>query len=643
MSHRGFDPERYAPRFCILALGFLLAGIWIDGPVGVLSLFTALALLLLACYSRDDGLLLFGPFVRYELVAIARRTRLILWRSLYALILLFILGWVYGTTLSSRGYSMWEATTVPIRKLAEFSEVFFTTFIIIQGLTAIFLAPGFMAEVIAEEKDRNRLQFLLATDLRNREIVFGKIAARIAYLFSFIFVGLPIIAMLPFFGGVDPAIVIASTLGILITIMGIMGLAIFATVFAKTAKQATGTVTGLMFLYMLIAGSAWLFEAFGYGGYRVVPFGRDPIIVRDVITWINAGNPISIISLISFNAFTGMPLEETMAWRLKQYATFHILILVLFGMMGITRLRFVAAMQSGGAAGVTQTSSKREATPPERPPVSDRPVLWKELHFSGGLRNRTKPERVVVGLLALASLIPAFCFVYAAINPAWARPEDMNVLLRVVTAAVACVFMLNSGAIASRSIAREKDRQTFDGLYLTGMDPREILWQKWLGAFASARWVFYWMLVTWMVAVATGALHILAIPAMIGSMLVYQSFMVSLGIRCSVRATNAEQANKKMHRMLMLIVLGVFVTMFFGQWLDSETFLSVVVLAEVPPAIIGILGFRGEDLEQWVRYGHMARGMIAVIISLAVYGFIARLLWQEAATEFEADPVKEGV
>jgi len=243
----------------------------------------------------------------------------------------------------------------------------------------------------------------------------------------------------------------------------------------------------------------------------------------------------------------------------------------------------------------------------------------------------------------IESLIPAFCFVYAAINPAWARPEDMNVLLRVVTAAVACVFMLNSGAIASRSIAREKDRQTFDGLYLTGMDPREILWQKWLGAFASARWVFYWMLVTWMVAVATGALHILAIPAMIGSMLVYQSFMVSLGIRCSVRATNAEQANKKMHRMLMLIVLGVFVTMFFGQWLDSETFLSVVVLAEVPPAIIGILGFRGEDLEQWVRYGHMARGMIAVIISLAVYGFIARLLWQEAATEFEADPVKEGV
>ena len=58
------------------------------------------------------------------------------------------------------------------------AEKYFTTFMVAQFITVVLLTPAYVAGAIAEEKDRKTLEFMLATDLLNREIVLSKLLAR---------------------------------------------------------------------------------------------------------------------------------------------------------------------------------------------------------------------------------------------------------------------------------------------------------------------------------------------------------------------------------------------------------------------------------------------------------------------------------
>src|SRR5439155_20537601 len=95
-------------------------------------------------------------------------------------------------------------------ELAEFGRCFFFVFIAIQSLTLAWLTPAYTARAIAAEKERQTLDALLATDLRNREIVLSPYVSRLANIIMLILAGLPILAILQFMGGVDPNLVLAG-------------------------------------------------------------------------------------------------------------------------------------------------------------------------------------------------------------------------------------------------------------------------------------------------------------------------------------------------------------------------------------------------------------------------------------------------
>src|SRR5207302_11017958 len=87
---------------------------------------------------------------------------------------------------------------------------FFSSFTVVQLIAVFLLTPSYVAGSIAEEKERKTLEFLLATDLRNREIVLSKFSSRLCNMLLFILTGLPILSALQFMGGVDPDLVVAS-------------------------------------------------------------------------------------------------------------------------------------------------------------------------------------------------------------------------------------------------------------------------------------------------------------------------------------------------------------------------------------------------------------------------------------------------
>src|SRR5262249_39200661 len=124
------------------------------------------------------------------------------------------------------------------REMAVFAESFFGTFMWIQFLVVILLTPAYTAAAIADEKDRKTLEFLLATDLENREIILSKWMSRMLNLSLLILAGLPVLSITQFLGGVDPDLVVAGFAGTAITMVSLAAISILNSVYAKKARDA---------------------------------------------------------------------------------------------------------------------------------------------------------------------------------------------------------------------------------------------------------------------------------------------------------------------------------------------------------------------------------------------------------------------
>src|SRR5262249_42525836 len=146
--------------------------VWFAGRLSLTQqvLGWGLWLLALAVFLRRGWLKLFGPVLFFHLVPLARRRRDFLGRSLYALFLLLV---PPQAALSAR-----RTGSFTTREAAQAAVTFFFTFMTVQVFVVALLTPAYVAGAVAEEKDRKTLEFLLATDLRNREIILSKLGAR---------------------------------------------------------------------------------------------------------------------------------------------------------------------------------------------------------------------------------------------------------------------------------------------------------------------------------------------------------------------------------------------------------------------------------------------------------------------------------
>src|SRR5439155_12316797 len=116
--------------------------------------------------------------------------------------------------------------------MAQFADEFAGRFLIVQMGAVLILTPAFTAGAIAEERQRHTLDALLVTHLTPGQIVAGKLAARLAHLLGVLLAGLPILALLPLWGGVDPGRVLAgfAASGVTMLSLGALGACVSARV-----------------------------------------------------------------------------------------------------------------------------------------------------------------------------------------------------------------------------------------------------------------------------------------------------------------------------------------------------------------------------------------------------------------------------
>ena len=147
-----------------------------------------------------------GPVFFHELRTVARRRRSYALRTALGLFLLYLMiqstnRWdpYASQSETNREYSPGELALIGMN--------LFGTVIWLQGIVILLLTPAFVAGTIAEDRQRKVLSYLLASPLSGAEIVLGKLAARLLNLVVLVAVGLPVVSIALFLGGVDPVAV----------------------------------------------------------------------------------------------------------------------------------------------------------------------------------------------------------------------------------------------------------------------------------------------------------------------------------------------------------------------------------------------------------------------------------------------------
>src|SRR4029079_3567954 len=113
-------------------------------------------------------------------------------------------------------------------------------FMLVQISMVVLLTPAYVAGAIAEEKDRRTLEFLMGTDVRNREIVLSKLLSRLANVTLFLLTGLPILSILQFVGGVDTELMLSGFAVTGVTMLALARVSILFSTLFQRPRDAIG-------------------------------------------------------------------------------------------------------------------------------------------------------------------------------------------------------------------------------------------------------------------------------------------------------------------------------------------------------------------------------------------------------------------
>lgn len=606
----------------------VLAGI-LHLPMRYQVVVYAAMILILAVLLRQGWLTLFGPVLFYDLVRIARRGRYTLLRIAYAILLFLVLWSTYAS------FTDHFSGSIPAQEMSKVASTFFFYFLIAQLAVVVLLTPVFTASAIAEEKDRKTLEFLLATDLRNREIVLSKLASRYCNLGLLVLTGLPILGLTQFMGGVDPDLVLAGFAVTGVTMASLAALSILQSVYAKKPRDAivltylaalayVGVSSLCMILQAPVPGfsSIWSF-AF------VLPFSWGQFTIGDMIETLNAGNIFVMYGKLSIALATKSSFADELLGLLRNYAVFHLAVGLGCAALGVWKLRAVA---------LHQTYGKPQKVPFRvrwlgRPACGKHPMIWKEIFAEPGIRLAWF-GRIVLGLLVGISMIPAvwiiIYFVYDLFEKGsswrgrswrmstgnsffdWLEElgQSMNIWVRIAGTAVAIILLLAVAVRAATTVSGERDRQTMDSLLTTTLDSTTILFGKLLGSVMSVRWGWLWLALIWGLGLVTTGLNVLALPLVVMGWIVFAVFVANLGLwfsascRTSLRASIWTIMTTLLcfggHWLCWLCCIPFFITG-GGPGKVFEDIAQFQLFGLTPPVSLGMLAFQGFEFHETPR------------------------------------------
>ena len=572
---------------------------------------------------------LFGPVFRYELVALARRGQQPRLRAL--LVGLLLVGLLVTYLREARGNEAAALTggvALTQRQSAAFAETFLVAFLAAQLVAVVLIAPAAAGGAITEEVERGTLDHLRASLLTDREIVLGKLAARLAFVAGVVLAGLPVLMLAMLFGGIDVRVVAA---GYAIAGMTAVSLGAYSLYHATTAD-------GLRVVLFRVYGAVGLLTFVG-GCCGCVP----------------GVAAVSPLSALGYTLYWGIvERADGLFWtNLGVFLFVHWVATVVLVHKAVGRVRAIPERRRvwGDVAHELARPYREALHGPQRgftvPWLGHAdPLLWKELHFAGRLSAADRETAVGCGAAVLAATVfglgmTAFIGSSVEIHRGTWTGQALTPVLRVVLTGGAMALGLVVGVRAAASVARERQEQTLDGLLTLPVDRAAVLRAKWV---APLVWVRPWLWAVAAVAVAGGALlaaHPVGLAVAVAQAASFLVFADTLGLWLSVRCRTVVRAT-------VLLLVGLM-----GAWIGPLLLAPLVAAAAGggPPgrivsdavATLSLPVGVWTSLMTWQEYRdprlpfETVRTLLAAAVTPVLYAAAVALMRRDAVRVFERE------
>jgi ABC-2 type transport system permease protein len=240
-----------------------------------------------------------NPVLARELTERFRGPRAMIVLSIYLLVIGGI-GIVVYRAESSIGNGFGGS---PVTELAGIGQSLFESTLLLTMVLVLFLVPGFTAGSITGERERQTLLPLQVTLMRPISIVFGKVAAAVAFTLLLVIATLPLLTLSYMIGGIR-LIEVFQGLGIvLLTAFAVAVLSVACSAWMRRVQTSTVVAYGLVVI--AVVGTI---AAFAIARQLDQSQGSDTV---DPPSFILASNPIVALASVvgddpyDFNEFGG--------------------------------------------------------------------------------------------------------------------------------------------------------------------------------------------------------------------------------------------------------------------------------------------------------------------------------------------------
>ena len=575
-----------------------------------------------------------GPVFNAELVTTSRRARYYAIRFLYGMILLYFVVEAASSPSNAGGNSLWKGGEVSIADMAAIGSRIFLTFAVFQAVAVLVMTPAIVAGVIADEKRRKTLHYLLASRLTSAEIVLGKLFARLLHVGIFLALGLPIMSLISLFGGVEPLLVVLVYAGTLSMVAFLSALAILISTVARRPREATSQVYILTFAWLFVPTLIATVMPMTGGRWETAYEWIKP--VNDLVLW---SSPFSLVQPASWPA-SWANAWETGLWLIGLQLGYA----VLFVLLAIVALRPVFRREGEGPRRLSWLLDARHARRfLSRPEVGDDAMLWKERYVS----RTSGIIKIAIGLVFLIVVIilgyatyqfaaPAFVELWHhgySSSGAYVDRSNFNIFLRAMTVLFYIVWGLGTASSAASGVVGEREEDTWTSLTTTPLGGEEILRAKMFGAVWGTRAIGLLLLAFWLLGLASGAVHPLGFLAVAIETPVYIWYVAALGMSFSLRSKTSVRAQSATIAVLMFTNWG-YLLCCMPLRLDDSMFL----FSGVTPLIEGYSLLSYDDVSRVLQSSSPAlnfEAFLTGVLSVLLHGAAALVLTLRSFLTFD--------
>jgi len=627
-----------------------------------------------------------GPIIAREVLTAPRPSRFYVARASYVG-LLFILMWTAWQSLIG-----WKDVT-EVGVVAHFGGILFRLFVLVQLTLMLFFAPLAAATAVAHEKDRRTFVLLLMTDLRNVEIILGKLVASLLQIVTLLLTAAPVFFLCILLGGTSPGQVL-DVLGITAA-AGVAGGALGLLVALGRDRTFQSLALTVLLLVLALVG----IEAVGYAlpGLAIlgVPLAEalDPFRTVATVTDPASGafapairpSLIFIASALGLaTVLVGAGIALLRVWnpgrnepREQREGEAAGAVEELVEIEEVAEPALAGAVAGGGSGSWSRGEPPAEprrgsgGSLPEGPPPGhadnttglhvprrshrritrapgtyrrpwSNPILWRELMTRA---YGTKPL-IIKGAYLLAFLL-GLAFYYASPDPkadAW-RPGKVLVPLAILS-----LILVNAQGVTS--LTSERDTGALDLLLVTELSPKEFIYGKLYGVLYNAKEmvVLPVFLTAWFTA--TGALSAESAFYVITDFLLLAHFAGMLGIHAAITYTNSRTAVANSLGTIFFLMIGILICAgliimsdreFGRQLLSFLIFIgagSVALFASLgarnPSRAIALVALLTPFWSFYCIISLLNRDILAAFLcSVGVYGFALLAMLVPAVSDFD--------